>query len=71
MIEKPNKDRKQVPLRVFAPPPEDPLPTGEEELEAKCRPETRQPQTPNSHPHLFNEENANINSSQVTALVFQ
>jgi hypothetical protein len=72
LTEKPKKqgDRKQVPLAVFAPPLENLLPTGEE-LEAKCRPETRQPQTPNSLPHLFSEENSNINSSQVTALVFQ
>jgi hypothetical protein len=41
MSEKPKQDRKQVPLAVFAPPPEDPLPTGEE-LEAKCRPEVRE-----------------------------
>jgi hypothetical protein len=55
LTEKPNKDRKQVPLRVFEPPPEDPLP--EEDPYLAIASKRKEP-----NPHLFNEENTNINA---------
>jgi hypothetical protein len=51
---KKREDRKQVPLRVFEPPPEAPLP--EEDPYLAIASKRKEP-----NPHLFNEVNSNIN----------